>query len=434
MPILGITSSTPAKEIFLAKSQTWTAPFSGQALVTVVGGGGQGGARGYATNNPTLIALGGGAGGCAQSVLNIVGGVGYTVTIGAGGRNSTLQTPTTYSDGTSGGNSSFAGTGVTTMTANGGTGGKHGYASTGNPATVALATSAAAGGSASGGNVFNATGGAGGLVTTPFGGGNVTSVTGVIATGGGAVGLLGSTGGRGGNITLELTGSCEIAFSTGGGGASQDGGDITSVGRTGNQMGCSGGGKGWADDIDTADQPPDPSGGHGMSYGIFSQNFNSTKYYYPSTRYATDHTVGRNIDTYSLDGVLPFGSASTTSNNIPSIGGYLDCNWGYPGYGISDANASVAAGNSYGHNGGGGASTGGTGGNFNCRGGQSYGMGGGGGCAGHDNTGNALSYAGTSKFGGGSGGITFDTDQQPYGTWSGGGPGLVLVQYLTIEA
>ena len=65
---------------------------------------------------------------------------------------------------------------------------------------------------------------------------------------------------------------------------------------------------------------------------------------------------------------------------------------------------------------------------------MSYGMGGGGGCAQLDTVGTQLSYAGTSKFGGGSGGITFDTDQQPYGTWNGGGPGLVLVQYLTIEA
>ena len=143
MPVLGINSSTPVKEIFLTKSQTWAAPFSGQALVTVVGGGGQGAAKGDSNNTPTLIALGGGAGGCAQSVLNIVGGVGYTVTIGAGGRNATLQTPTTSTDGTSGGNSSFAGTGVTTLTGNGGTGGKHGYIATGNPATVASATSVA---------------------------------------------------------------------------------------------------------------------------------------------------------------------------------------------------------------------------------------------------------------------------------------------------
>ena len=74
MPVLGINSSTPVKEIFLAKSQTWTAPFSGQALVTVVGGGGQGGAKGDGDNSPCLVATGGGAGGCAQSVLNIVGG------------------------------------------------------------------------------------------------------------------------------------------------------------------------------------------------------------------------------------------------------------------------------------------------------------------------------------------------------------------------
>lgn len=434
MPVLGINSSTPVKEIFLAKSQTWTAPFSGQALVTVVGGGGQGGAKGDSDNTPCLVATGGGAGGCAQSVLNIVGGVGYTVTIGAGGRNATLQTPSTSTHGTSGGNSSFAGTGITTLTGNGGTGGRYGYVATGNPATMIIDPIAGAvGGSASGGNVFNATGGAGGYVLSPFGGGSVTSVTGFIATGGGGVGVQGATGGRGGNITFELTGTPTLNLATGGGGAIGNGGDITSVGITGNQYAASGGGMGWTDSPDNADQPPHPSGGHGISYGAFRLNIDSVKYYYQSTGYAADFRYGRNFDTYA-GGNLPFGAAISTSAQIPGVGGYLATDWGYPGYGIHDGNGSVAAGEAYGHHGGGGASCGNAGGGYYCRAGNSYGMGGGGGCAQLDTVGTQLSYAGASKFGGGSGGITFDTDQQPYGTWNGGGPGLVLVQYLTIEA
>ena len=430
MPVLGIDSSTPVKEIFLTKSQTWTAPFSGQALVTVVGGGGQGAAKGDSNNTPTLIALGGGAGGCAQSVLNIVGGVGYTVTIGAGGRNATLQTPTTSTDGTSGGNSSFAGTGVTTLTGNGGTGGKHGYIATGNPATVASATSAAAGGSASGGNVFNATGGAGGLVETPFGGGNVSDATGFMATGGGGVGVQGVTGGRGGNISLELTGTPALNFATGGGGAIGNGGDIDSNGLSNSQYGASGGGTGWTDSPDNADQPPAV---HGISHSAFQQNIDSVKYYFPFAGYAADFRYGRNFDAYP-NGNLAWGAAISSAAQIPGVGGYLATDWGYPGYGMHDGNGSIAAGEAYGHHGGGGASCGNAGGGYYCRAGNSYGLGGGGGCAQLDTVGTQLSYAGTSKFGGGSGGITFDTDQQPYGTWNGGGPGLVLVQYLTIEA
>lgn len=149
-------------------SQSWTPAYTLQAYVYVIGGGGSG-ACSRASN---LRSSGGGAGGCAISLLTLASGTAYTITIGAGGVYEYLS-----ANGNNGSNSSFAGSGISTMTGNGGTGGVH--ASSG-------AVAGGAGGSASGGTIANFTGGAGG---------SCTSLNNIVS-GGGAVGLW-STGNAG---------------------------------------------------------------------------------------------------------------------------------------------------------------------------------------------------------------------------------------------
>tara|TARA_E500000081_G_scaffold143139_1_gene162630 strand:+ start:227 stop:1153 length:927 start_codon:yes stop_codon:yes gene_type:complete len=146
----------------------WTPAYDMQAYVYVIGGGGSG-ACSRAAN---LRSSGGGAGGCAVSLITILSSITYTVTVGAGGIYEYLS-----ANGNNGSLSSLIGSNITTMIGNGGTGGVH--ASSGSVA-------GGAGGSATGGNICNNTGGAGGSCTD-FN--NATS-------GGGAVGLW-STGNAG---------------------------------------------------------------------------------------------------------------------------------------------------------------------------------------------------------------------------------------------
>jgi len=146
-------------------SQSWTPSYTLQAYVYVIGGGGSGGCSGEDNRR----ASGGGAGGCALSLLTLVSGTAYTVTIGAGGAQ--IYNATNNNDhGNAGGNSSFAGSGISTMTGNGGGGGYQ---------NVGAAANGGSGGSASGGTIANFTGGAGGSS------GDANNN----ASGGGAVGL-----------------------------------------------------------------------------------------------------------------------------------------------------------------------------------------------------------------------------------------------------
>ena len=146
----------------------WTPAYDMQAYVYVIGGGGSG-ACSRASN---LRSSGGGAGGCAVSLITILSSITYTVTVGAGGVYEWQS-----ANGNNGSLSSLIGSNITTMIGNGGTGGVH--ASSGSVA-------GGAGGSATGGNIANNTGGAGGSCTD----------TNNIVSGGGAVGLW-STGNAG---------------------------------------------------------------------------------------------------------------------------------------------------------------------------------------------------------------------------------------------
>ena len=165
MPIVGNNQVGRAlPNIGFFGSQSWTPAYDLQAYVYVIGAGGSG-ARTGGGNSQCL--QGGAAGGCAVSFLTLLSSVTYTITIGAGGA---VTSGSGNGNGNAGGNSSLAGSNITTMTGNGGAAGT--YASSG---TIA----ANAGGSASGGNICNNTGGSGGLV----------SDTNNHMTGGGAVGL-----------------------------------------------------------------------------------------------------------------------------------------------------------------------------------------------------------------------------------------------------
>ena len=164
MPIVGNNQVGRAlPNIGFFGSQSWTPAYDLQAYVYVIGAGGSGARTG---SSATTRIQGGAAGGCAVSFLTLLSSVTYTITIGAGGA---VTSGSGDGAGNAGGNSSLAGSNITTMTGNGGAAGGLG---TGEVA-------ANAGGSASGGNICNNTGGNGGTVTNTHNHGS----------GGGAVGL-----------------------------------------------------------------------------------------------------------------------------------------------------------------------------------------------------------------------------------------------------
>jgi hypothetical protein len=169
MAVLGIKGpGNGLPNIHFFKTTSWSPSTTTTAYVYVIGGGGSGGA---VANNATGCALGGGAGGCAVSLLTLSSSVTYTATIGAGGGVAGASSSTTTANGSSGVNSMFAGSDISTMTGTGGSGGV---------ADTSSGASGASGGTPTGGNIANYVGGSGY--------GNVHSAT-KGATGGGAVGL-----------------------------------------------------------------------------------------------------------------------------------------------------------------------------------------------------------------------------------------------------
>ena len=170
--------------IFLSKSQTWVPPQDGNICIHVIGAGG--GGAGWVND----CASGAAGGYCKKNTLAVTTSGSFTVVVGAGGIGGANQGPSYNGNGGSGGNSTVAGTGLSsTLTANGGTGGSQSGGAGG----------AGTGGTASNGDVNN-TGGAGGAVVNYNGG-----------AGGGAVGLTG-TGQAGtiGNLDRPLAGQCDI--------------------------------------------------------------------------------------------------------------------------------------------------------------------------------------------------------------------------------
>jgi len=192
MALLGNNETgNPFPTMVFQISQTWTCPVAMEALVYVIGAGGGGGAS-HGSSDKQIG--GGGAGGCAVSKLNLAA-QNYTLTIGSGGDKRT-STSTSVA-GNAGGNSSMAGTGMTTMNGLGGQGGQIGANGGGETD----------GGAANGGTLMNNTGG--GCTDSPVTN-NVFS-----RSGGGAPNLWGS------NATASVNG----IWATGNQDASSKGGD-----------------------------------------------------------------------------------------------------------------------------------------------------------------------------------------------------------------
>ena len=109
------TQKSPVSTVVVnTSSGTWTCPAGiTKAKVTVIGGGG-----GSNVNATTYVTCGGGGGGSAIKWLTVTPATVYTVTVGAGGAGAT----TNPGNGSTGGTSSFAGSGITTLFGGGGSG------------------------------------------------------------------------------------------------------------------------------------------------------------------------------------------------------------------------------------------------------------------------------------------------------------------------
>ena len=151
----GAISNLP---IIFSESSTWACPVAMEAYVFVIGAGGSAAEGRRSSTSTAGTHQGAGAGGCAVSKLTLAA-QNYTVTIGAGGASGGGLSADSSNAGNAGGASSFAGTGITTMTGNGGAGGAADNSSNG------AISSAAAGGTATGGTLMNNTGGSGLAIT-----------------------------------------------------------------------------------------------------------------------------------------------------------------------------------------------------------------------------------------------------------------------------
>jgi hypothetical protein len=157
MAVLGAAAgggNTPFPTIVFQTSRTWTCPMAMEAMVFVIGAGG-GGAGGFASSGNRIIVNGGGAGGCSVSKLTLAA-QDYTLVVGSyGGGGNRIQGSdgNGVGNGTAGGNSTFAGSGITTMAGNGGAGGN------GASSNNYTASGSVAGGTATGGTIANNAGG-----------------------------------------------------------------------------------------------------------------------------------------------------------------------------------------------------------------------------------------------------------------------------------
>jgi hypothetical protein len=190
----GVGQSILEEHLFIVGT-TWSPGADCEVLVTVVGGGGSGARAAYIASYYNGCASGGGAGGCGKSKLSLSKNTTYTITAGAGG--AAISAGLSGAAGNAGGNSSFAGSGITTITANGGGAGTM----TNGAYHYNVSSTGASGGSSSGGNIFNATGGGAGNVSVTFSGTTTGHYSNNYITGGGSVGLFGQTGFTSGAIS-----------------------------------------------------------------------------------------------------------------------------------------------------------------------------------------------------------------------------------------
>lgn len=180
-----------------ATNGSFTPPATGLYEIEVIGAGGGGAVAMGSTG--ALGATGGAAGGRAFKRATLSSSTTYTYNVGTGGGGGS-RSSAGATNGSSGGQSNFSGSGLTTLTANGGAGGI---------GTTSSSTQAgASGGTATGGDL-NVQGGSSGSVTG----------AGRKATGGGAVGLFG-TGYASGNASSSSTGYYACTGGAGVGGKS----------------------------------------------------------------------------------------------------------------------------------------------------------------------------------------------------------------------
>jgi len=196
-----------------AAALTYTADFliigGGGGSAMVYGGGG--GAGGYRNSFGSETS---GGGGSSESSLNLSVGATYTATIGAGGSGATnYGGGAPGNEGITGDNTTFSGSGITTITSLGGGGGAKNE-STGK-----------AGGS--GGGAGSASTGGSGTANQGFNGGSAPGPSGYSGGGGGGAGAVGlssspssTTGVAGGaGLSSSITGSSVARGGGGGGGA-----------------------------------------------------------------------------------------------------------------------------------------------------------------------------------------------------------------------
>lgn len=218
----------PIHALAFTASTTYSPPFDCKALVYVVGAGGSGAAAFRPWGNTWgMGATGGGAGGCAVSLVDLKAANTYTLTVGAGAASVAISYNSKV-NGATGGNTSFVDSSgdISTMTGNGGGGGV-GFKD--NESSGPLFAAGATGGAASGGTLANYTGGGSGSVDMTYTGGQGGGIT-----GGGAVGFNGngySSGGVTGNTPSGDHGQ------TGGAGVGGSSGGVIILGATGGGSG-----------------------------------------------------------------------------------------------------------------------------------------------------------------------------------------------------
>ena len=287
-----LNSSSIARTTVIASNP----PYDIDYLVIAGGGAGCGG---YADGSGGIGGPGAGAGGMQDSTLSSVAtATELTITVGAGG--STGGTGF-YAHGTSGTDSSIAGSGITTVTSIGG-----GYAGS------RLGSAPDSGGS--GGGAASHTGHAGGSGTVGQGNDGGAASSPRASSGGGGKGAVGSTtstisGGAGGaGQNNSITGTSVGYAGGGGGGATTLGG-----GGSASHGGGSGGGPGAAGGTTTANTGGGGGGGGGgNSAGVASAGASGVVILKVATSNYTGTTTGSpTVTTDGSDTVIKFTSSGT---------------------------------------------------------------------------------------------------------------------------
>ncbi len=197
--LMSVPTNPIETTVFTASDPTWAPNVLTKALrVIVTGGGGGGGGTDTAIPLQEAVAVSGGAGGTAIKTVNGTIAATYAVVIGAGGAGGLGSIPDT---GATGGLSSFAGVGISTVTGLGGIGGLPGSSTAGGNTRPG-----SAGGSSSNGDI-NIDGGGSSLSGVRNGEATIFSVPGgsywggppPMTIGAGVNGIAYGTGGTGPN-------------------------------------------------------------------------------------------------------------------------------------------------------------------------------------------------------------------------------------------